>query len=67
MAILVPLIGLGGDQVVKSAVSEHNVKAYHADKHKSQDAYNLQDRLLSMDDEGINFISIILYISPLSL
>ena len=32
--ILVPLIGLGTDQVEKAIVLEHNAEAYHIDEHK---------------------------------
>ena len=68
MVILVPLVGLGSDQVAKSVVSDHNVEAYHVDEHKGQDAYDLRDCLLRlrMDDKEMDNISIILYISPSS-
>ena len=32
--VLVPLLGLGSDQVEKATVHKHNVKAYHVDEHR---------------------------------
>ena len=65
--VLVPLVGLGSDQVAKSMMPDHNVEAYHVDEHKCQDVYDLWGHLLNMDDEERDNISIILYISPSTL
>ena len=43
--ILVPLIGLGHNEVEKEIVIKHNANAYHVDEHKYQDAKNLRDRM----------------------
>jgi len=48
--VLVPLIGLGSDQVEKSTVVEHNVEAYHADEHKGRDGDALRQRLRAMTE-----------------
>ena len=48
---LVPLIGLGSDQVEKAIFTEHNAEAYHADEHRKKDGRYLRQRLLGATDE----------------
>eukprot|EP00956_Cyclotella_meneghiniana_P038992 scaffold163785_cov37-Cyclotella_meneghiniana.AAC.2 len=43
--VLVPLHGLGSDQVDKATVPEHGIEAYYIDEHKFDNAKSLQDRL----------------------
>lgn len=49
--ILVPLIGLGSNQVEKTIVVDHNVEAYHADEHKQLNGKLLRSCLLGMIEE----------------
>ena len=62
--VLVPLIGLGSDQVKKASVPEHNVEAYHVDEHKFEDARKLRTHLQSLSDDEAKNVTIILYMSP---
>ena len=64
--MLVPLIGLGSDQVEKATIPEHNVHAYHCDEHKFEDAIKLRSFLLGLSEEEAKFILIVLYMSPQS-
>mmetsp|Transcript_36256 Transcript_36256/g.78227 ORF Transcript_36256/g.78227 Transcript_36256/m.78227 type:complete len:111 (+) Transcript_36256:69-401(+) len=50
---LVPLIGLGSDQVQKSSCSEHGIEAYHIDEHKREDAKMLISCLKGIDEEEL--------------
>ena len=65
--ILVPLIGLGSDQVEKAIVVDHNVEAYHADEHKQLDGQLLRARLLGMEEDEIQHISAIVFLSASAL
>ena len=65
--VLVPLLGLGSDQVEKSIVSDHNIESYHIDEHHGIDAKALRDRYDAMDDDEIAYTTIMVYISPSSL
>jgi len=65
--VLVPLIGLGSDQVEKAQFTDHNVEAYHIDEHKGADATKLRCRLEGLDDEEIEHVSCVLYFSPQGL
>jgi superfamily II DNA helicase RecQ len=49
--VLVPLIGLGCDQVAKDFLINERVKAYHLDEHRGNDHILLRDRLLSITDK----------------
>ena len=66
---MVPLIGLGSDQVNKSFRLTHRVEGYHVDEHKNGDFLLLLKRLLSMKilGDGQTHSSLILYCSPQSL
>jgi hypothetical protein len=48
---LVPLVGLGSDQVTKSCNAANYVKAYHVDKHQGKDAQKLCFCLDSMTEQ----------------
>ena len=65
--VLVPLIGLGSDQVQKSCFYDSNIESYHIDEHRGQDAIDLRDRLMNMTEAEMNVTSIILYLSPSAL
>ena len=43
--ILVPLHGLGSDQVEKAAIEDKGVEAYYIDKHRNTNAKSLHKRL----------------------
>ena len=62
--VLVPLIGLGSDQVQKSCYYYHNFEVHHLDEHKGQDAYDLRDRILLMEEKEMGCTSIFLICSP---
>ncbi|KAL7524381.1 hypothetical protein ACHAXR_000554, partial [Thalassiosira sp. AJA248-18] len=66
--VMVPLIGLGSDQVNKSFRLKEGVEAYHVDENRGEDFMLLARRLMSMKTvEGRSANSIILYCSPQSL
>ena len=65
--VLVPLQGLGSDQVNKAIVVGHNVKAYYANEHRGINATGLQDRLLAMTSHEMSKTTIMIYISPQAL
>ena len=65
--ILVPLHGLGSDQVDKAMSKEHGIEAYYLDEHKYNDAKALHDRLALYSDIEADHISILLFASPNSL
>jgi superfamily II DNA helicase RecQ len=66
--VLVPLHGLGSDQVVKATVLDHGVEAYYIDEHKAENARVLEQRLHSYsDDEKGCSCSIIIFASPNAL
>ncbi len=62
--MMVPLVGLGSNQVSKSTNEANCIKAYHLDKHRGVDAQVLRDRLLSLNWREAEFVSIFLYTSP---
>lgn len=64
---LVPLIGLGSDQVAKATVPDHNVEAYHIDEHKGPHAYSLRQRLQNLDDDEVQYTTILIFINPQSI
>jgi len=65
--ILVPLLGLGSDQVNKTMIIEKNIESYHIDEHRLEDATLLRERLRSLTAKERENISIQLYLSPLAL
>ena len=46
--VMVPLLGLGSDQVKKSTQLEKGIKAYHVDEHRGKDGRVLRSWLLNM-------------------
>ncbi|KAL7539694.1 hypothetical protein ACHAXR_009496 [Thalassiosira sp. AJA248-18] len=66
--VMVPLIGLGSDQVNKSFRLHEGIEAYHVDENKGDDFMHLMKRLMSIKKrDGRSSNSIILYCSPQSL
>ena len=65
--ILVPLHGLGSDQVDKATVPEHGIEAYYIDEHKFDNAKALEERLNAYSEEEAEENSILLFASPNSL
>ena len=61
---MVPLHGLGSDQVEKANIPDQGIKAYYVDEHKRADAFMLQDRLLSLTNNELDHTSIILFVLP---
>ena len=65
--IQVPLLGLGTDQVAKAIHVDGNIEAYHVDEFKGRDGNTLRTRLIQADEEQLQRLSIILFMSPRSL
>ena len=63
--VMVPLIGLGNDQISKTKRPELGVEAYHIDEFRDDDASKLTERLETYDPDDND--SIIIYISPQNL
>jgi superfamily II DNA helicase RecQ len=64
---MVPLVGLGSDQVNKSANNDNLIEAYHLDKNRGIDGKALRDCLLSLNEQEADHVSIFLYASLQSL
>ena len=64
---LVPLVGLGSDQVEKAVVIEKNVEGYHVDEHKYSDAYLLRQRIDLLTEDELWNRAVTLFISPQGL
>ena len=66
---MVPLIGLGSDQVAKAMFIKANAEAYHIDEHKYDDAKLLRHhlRLRGMPDIERDKVAVALYLSPRAL
>jgi len=64
---LVPLIGLGSDQVTKSCNAANYVDAYHVDEHRGKDAAKLRHCQDIMTEREADFVTIFLYMTPQSL
>ena len=64
---MVPLPGLGSDQVKKSTWFEKGIKAYHAHEHHCEDVRLLCSWLMNMPKEEIDSTTTILFISSQSL
>jgi hypothetical protein len=64
---LVPLLGLGSDQVKKASREERGIRAYHVDEHRGADGVLLRDWLMNMTDDECETSTTILFISPQSL
>ena len=61
---LVPLIGLGSDQVERATVTKHNIDPYHVDEHRNEDARLFTTRLENMTKEEAKHITITLFLGP---
>ena len=64
MLTLVPLVGLGSNQISKGPNSDTLNKAYHLDKHRGVNCVALRARLNSLTLHKANHVSILLYASP---
>ena len=62
--IMVPLVGLGTDQVEKASLSEHGIELYHIDEHKKHDEKRLMRRLLSATHDELKYCRIMAFIGP---
>jgi hypothetical protein len=62
--ILVPLHGLGSDQVEKSTLRDKGVTAYYLDQHKRENEEALKERLDRLTLEEAKVSSTILFVSP---
>ena len=65
--VLVPLLGLGSDQVSKSNNQAQHVEAYHLDELRGQDLRALHEHLMIVPHQRITDQTIFLYTSPQSL
>ncbi len=65
--LMVPLIGLGSDQVNNSWNSNNLIEAYHLDENRGRDGYALRSQLLSLHSREAESVSIFLYALPQSL
>jgi len=66
-ATMVPLVGLGSDQVNKCSNPDNFIEGYHLDEHRGRDGGILRKRLLSVSEYEADNVSIFLYASPQSL
>ncbi len=64
---MVPLVGLGSDQVNKCSNDVNYIEGYHLDKHRGSDARLLRDRLILLNEDEAEYVSVFLYPSPQSL
>ena len=64
--MLVPLIGLGSDQVEKVFVVKPTVEAYHISKDKHQDVKNLRNYLLNMSSNEVSHTSVLPFSTSLN-
>jgi hypothetical protein len=64
---MVPLIGLGSNQVINGSNEDNLIKAYHLDQHRGDEGKVLRDRLLLLSDDKANHVSIFFYPSSQSL
>jgi hypothetical protein len=61
---LVPLSGLGSDQVERAIVIEHIIHPYHVDEHKGEDAALLVRRLSLLTLDEPKWVTIKLFLGP---
>jgi superfamily II DNA helicase RecQ len=64
---LVPLVGLGSDQVERATVIDHSIQPYHLDEHKGEDAALLITRLRLLTVEESKWVTIKLFLGPKAL
>jgi len=65
--IIVPLHGLGSDQVEKATIPSSGVEAYYMSENKYSDASALRRQLLAFTKGRGGRITIILFVSPTSI
>ena len=65
--MMVPLHGLGSDQVEKAISKEHGVEAYYVDEHRSEHAQALRRRLMRLSKPESKQVSILLFVLPMTL
>jgi bloom syndrome protein len=65
--IMVPLHGLGSDQVDKSTLQEHNINAYYIDQHTRENEDLLHERLEGLTMDEAKDSCTILFVSPQKL
>jgi superfamily II DNA helicase RecQ len=65
--IMVPLHGLGSDQVDKSTLREHNINAYYVDQHTRENEDLLRERLEGLTMDEAKDSCTILFVSPQKL
>jgi superfamily II DNA helicase RecQ len=63
---MVPLVGLGSNQVKNGSNEDNLIKAYHLDEHRGTDGKTLMDWLLLLSNDKADHVSIFLYSSPQS-
>ena len=62
--IMVPLVGLGTDQVEKAQLVDHGIESYHIDEHKKHDEQRLMRRLLSATADELKYCRIMAFVGP---
>ena len=65
--ILVPLLGLGSDQVKKASRVEKGIHSYHVNEHRGRDGTLLREWLINMTNDECKSTTTILFMSPQSL
>ena len=65
--VMVPLVGLGSDQVNKCQNKACFIEGYHLDEHRGDDGRVLRTRLMAINSTEADSVSIFLYASPQSL
>ena len=64
---MVPLVGLGSDQVNKCSNPDNFIEGYHLDEHRGSDSGLLRKRLLSLGEYEADNVAIFIYASPQSI
>ena len=62
--IMVPLVGLGTDQVEKAYLEEHGIESYHVDELKHHDGVMLNRRLKSATMDELKYRRIMAFVGP---
>ena len=65
--VMMPLLGLGTDQVAKAMHVDINIEAWHIDEFRGPHGRALRRRLFAFDQDQRDNMSIVLYMSPQSL
>ncbi len=64
---MIPLLGLGTDQVAKAFHVDINIEAWHIDEFRGRDGQALRRRLFAYSADQQDNLSVVLYMSPQSL